>query len=168
MLGSPIMRSLFGVVFTALLPLLATPAAGQYSQVNLVSDLPGRAANTDPQLRNPWGVVNPPGGPLWVSDNATGVSTLYPGNGAKQSLVVTIPPPAGGTGPAAPTGVVWNTRGFVVSKGTTSGVAAFIFSTTASWRCTTPPLLSSSRSPIRRSLKGMRRLASGTSTAIST
>ena len=129
MLDSPIMRSLFGVVLTALLPLLATPAAGQYSQVNLVSDLPGRAANTDPQLRNPWGVVNPPGGPLWVSDNAAGVSTLYQGNGAKQSLVVTIPPPAGSTGPAAPTGVVWNTRGFVVSKGTTSGVAAFIFAT---------------------------------------
>jgi hypothetical protein len=43
MLDSPIIRSLFGVVPTALLPLLATPAAGQYSQVNLVSDLPGDA-----------------------------------------------------------------------------------------------------------------------------
>src|SRR5260370_21170891 len=129
MLGSPIIRSLFGVVLTALLPLLATPAAGQYSQVNLVSDLPGRAANTDLQLLNPWGVVNPPGGPLWVSDNGAGVSTLYQGNGTKQSLVVTIPPPNGGKGPAAPTGVVWNTRRFVVSKGITSGVSAFIFAT---------------------------------------
>src|SRR5258708_22478799 len=127
MLGSPIMRSLLGVVLTALLPLLATPAAGQYSQVNLVSDLPGRAANTDPQLRNPWGVVNPPGGPLSVSDNAAGVSTLYQCNGAKQFLIVTIPPPAGTTGPAAPTGVVWNTRGLVLSKGTTPRGAPFSF-----------------------------------------
>src|SRR2546421_4495988 len=129
MLDSRIIRSLFGVVLTAVLPLLATPAAGQYTQVNLVSDLPGRSTTTDPQLLNPWGVVNPPGGPLWVSDNATGVWPFYRGNGTKLSLVVIIPPPAGGTGPAAPTGVVWNTRGFVVSKGTTSGVAAFIFAT---------------------------------------
>src|SRR5260370_24504777 len=128
MLGSPIMRSLLGVVLTALLPLLATPAAGQYSQVNLVSDLPGRAANTDPQLRNPWVVVNPPERPLWVSDNAAGVSTLYQGNGAKQSLIVTIPPPAGTTGPAAPTRVGWHTRGFVVSKSPTSRLSPFLFS----------------------------------------
>ena len=144
MLDSRIIRSLFGVVLTAVLPLLATPAAGQYTQVNLVSDLPGRATNTDPQLLNPWGVVNPPGGPLWVSDNATGVSTLYQGNGTKLSLVVIIPPPAGGTGPAAPTGVVWNTRGFVVTKGTTSGVAAFIFDTEdgtiSGWNPTVDPI----------------------------
>src|SRR5258708_24081817 len=127
MLGSPIIRSLFGVVFTALLPLLATPAAGQYSQVNLVSDLSGRAANTDPQLRNPWGVVNPPGGPLWVSDNATGVSTLYQGNGAKQSLVVTIPPPAGTPRPAAPARVVVNTAGFGVEQTTPPRASPFLF-----------------------------------------
>ena len=128
MLNSKIIRSLF-VVLAGVLPLFAAPVAAQYEQVNLVSDIPGRAANTDPQLLNPWGVVNPPGGPLWVSDNNAGVSTLYQGNGTKQSLVVIIPPPAGSTGSATPTGVVWNTRGFVVSKGANSGVAAFIFDT---------------------------------------
>jgi uncharacterized protein (TIGR03118 family) len=135
---SRVIRSLFGVGLAALLPWLASPAAAQYEQVNLVSDIPGRAANTDapcpgssaPCLLNPWGVVNPPGGPLWVSDNNAGVSTLYQGNGARVPLVVTIPPPRGGTGPAAPTGVVWNgTRGFVVTKGTASGAAVFIFDT---------------------------------------
>ena len=90
MLNSKIIRSLF-VVLAGVLPLFAAPVAAQYEQVNLVSDIPGRAANTDPQLLNPWGVVNPPGGPLWVSDNNAGVSTLYQGNGTKQSLVVIIP-----------------------------------------------------------------------------
>jgi len=135
---SRIWRVIGATVLLAALPLLATPAAAQYEQVNLVSDIPGLAAMTDPPcpglptpcLLNPWGVVNPPGGPLWVSDNNAGVSTLYQGNGTRVPLVVTIPPPMGATGPAAPTGVVWNgTRGFVVTKGNASGAAVFIFDT---------------------------------------
>ncbi len=56
-------------------------------------------------------------------DGGTGVSTLYDGNGNPQSLVVSIP---GGK----PTGIVFNgSRDFVVTKGTLSGPAAFIFST---------------------------------------
>ena len=135
-------RSVFGVVFASGATLLASPAAAQYEQVNLVSDVPGLAAHTEvdcpgaptptpmPCLRNPWGVVNAPGGPLWVSDNDTGVSTLYQGDGTRQALIVTIPTPPGVTPPAAPTGIVWNaTRGFVVRKGTASGAAVFIFDT---------------------------------------
>ncbi len=63
-----------------------------YTQTNLVSNAAGVAPVTDPQLINPWGISRGSGSPWWVSDNATGFSTLYNGAGAKQSLIVTIPP----------------------------------------------------------------------------
>jgi uncharacterized protein (TIGR03118 family) len=140
-------RRLAGLVLAAVLPLLATPAAAKnYQQVNLVSDLSG-ATVVDANLLNPWGIVNPPGGPLWVSDNNAGVSTLYQGTGAKVALTVTIPPPMGGMGPATPTGVVWNgTRGFIVTNSAmVSGAAAFIFDTEdgtiSGWNSTVDPIV---------------------------
>ncbi|MGE5493481.1 MAG: TIGR03118 family protein [Actinomycetota bacterium] len=108
---------------------LATPlpAWAAYIQENLVSDLPGVAATTDPNLQNPWGISSSPTGPLWVSDNGTGVSTIYDTTGTKQPLTVTIPPPAGGTPPSAPTGQVFNsTNAFNLPSG---GKASFIFAT---------------------------------------
>jgi uncharacterized protein (TIGR03118 family) len=98
-------------------------------QVNpLVSDIPGVAPNIDPVLQNAWGVAfTPAASPFWVSDNATGCSTLYQGDGTVvTTLQVKIPLPGGsipGTAcqhvnpppasppdptPAAPTGMVWN------------------------------------------------------------
>ena len=41
------------------------------------------------------GIGFAPNAPVWVNDNRTGLSTLYDGLGAKQALVVTIPPPDG-------------------------------------------------------------------------
>src|SRR3984957_12778620 len=63
-----------------------------YTQTNLVSNKTGVAPVTDPQLINPWGLSRGSGSPWWVSDQATGLSTLYNGPGAKQGLIVTIPP----------------------------------------------------------------------------
>ncbi len=104
--------------------------SGAYLQTNLVSDLPGVAKFTDPNLSNPWGIAASSTSPFWIADNATGVSTLYNGAGVAQSLVVTIPPPAGGTSPSAPTGLVFNgTSSFVVSSGGKSGAALFLFAT---------------------------------------
>ena len=73
--------------------------ARTYVQTNLVSDIPGLAAHTDPNLRNPWGTSTGPGLPIWVSDNATGVTTLYDGQGnlkevAANQPAVMIPAPA--------------------------------------------------------------------------
>ena len=103
---------------------------GQYRQVNLVSDIAGVAEFTDPNLVNPWGLVVVPSGRVWVSDNGTGVSTVYNANGTALSLVVTIAPPAGSTNPAAPTGMVGNdTSGFVITEGTNSAPSFFIWST---------------------------------------
>ena len=110
--------------------LAATPAAF-YQQTNLVSDQPGVAVIFDPALVNPWGVaLNATGGAFWVANNGTGTSTLYTGDVSgsafiKPSLVVTIPE-------GVPTGAVFNgTIDFVVSNGTSSAPAIFLFASQA-------------------------------------
>jgi len=88
--------------------LLASNAAqAQYQLTNLVSNQTRDAGNVDPLLANAWGLVYHPGGPFWISDNASGWSTVYTGAGAKKSLDVLIPT-AGGNGPGTPTGIVYN------------------------------------------------------------
>src|SRR5262245_9140809 len=110
----------------ALLASASTASAAQptYRVRNLVSDVPGRAEHTDPNLVNAWGVAFNQFGFVWVADNGTGVSSMYDGNGVPQSLVVSIP---GGK----PTGIVFNgsTTDFIVRQGTLSGAAAFLFAT---------------------------------------
>src|SRR5206468_10923587 len=98
-------------------------ATRSYVQTNLVSDIPGLAAHTDPNLKNPWGTSVGPGTPIWVSDNHAGVTTLYDGAGNPQPRVVGIPaPPSAGQGAVgAPTGQAFNTfdpasPDFVISK----------------------------------------------------
>ncbi len=113
----------------------ASPAgAGQarFHQVNLVSDIPGVAPLTDPDLLNAWGLAatpgtdQAPGSPLWVSDNGSDKTTLFAGatpTSVAQVLVVNIT--AG-----APTGQVFNPdrAGFVVHDAAGhSGSALFIF-----------------------------------------
>jgi uncharacterized protein (TIGR03118 family) len=104
-------------------------------QANLVSDGFVPADHTDPNLVNPWGVSHSATSPFWVSDNGTGVSTLYNGAGASfplaSPLVVTIPSPPGQTDHSTPTGQVFNTTasGFTVSEDGRSGSAVFLFAT---------------------------------------
>jgi uncharacterized protein (TIGR03118 family) len=118
--------------FLLLAAFAATPAlAASVTQTNLVSDGATPAANTDPNLKNPWGISYSPTGDFWVSDNATGLTTLYNGSGAIQSLVVTIPAAGDGSGPGAPTGQVFNpsSSDFSVTQNGVSGAAAFLFAT---------------------------------------
>ena len=61
-------------------------ASRSYVQTNLVSDIPGLAAHTDPNLKNPWGLVHSTTSPWWISDNNAGVSTLYTGTGTPVPL----------------------------------------------------------------------------------
>jgi uncharacterized protein (TIGR03118 family) len=121
------------VALAALFTVAARPAPAQYIQHNLVSDQPNGAPRTDPNLVNAWGITSSPTGPLWISDNGTGVSTVYHGNGRPfpkehSPLVVTIPSPAGVEG-GDPTGVEFNgTSDFVITNaGGVSGPAIFIF-----------------------------------------
>jgi uncharacterized protein (TIGR03118 family) len=106
-----------------------TPAGNSFTQTNLVADVASlNAAHLDTDLKNAWGVSFSPTGPFWVSANGTGKSTLYDSTGTKQSLEVTIPATAGGTATSAPTGQVFNSsNSFVVTQGTNSGPATFIF-----------------------------------------
>jgi uncharacterized protein (TIGR03118 family) len=86
------------------LSLASIPALAQYTATTLVKNT-GKTG--DKQLINPWGLVYGPGGPFWLSDQGSGLSTLYDGTGVKQSLIVTIPP-ASGTVLGSPTGIVFN------------------------------------------------------------
>ena len=117
---------LLAVVMAGLSPKSAM-AQNVFVQSNLVSDIAGLAAVTDTNLVNPWGLAFSATSPFWVADNGNGLSTLYTGTGAMVSLVVTIPPPAGQPGPAAPSGEIVNAvAGFL---GTGTNTAHFIFST---------------------------------------
>src|ERR1700675_141768 len=99
--------------FAVLLPSLAFAA---YTRTDLVTNVAVNGAGADSNLGNGWGLTSLPGSPWWVSDNATGLSTLYAINNSSQGvsaspqgLVVTIPSANGGQG--SPTGIVANTTG---------------------------------------------------------
>jgi uncharacterized protein (TIGR03118 family) len=117
---------------TACALIMSAPGFAQhYTQTNLVSNTAGVAPVTDPQLINPWGLSRNSGSPWWVSDQATGFSTLYNGAGAKQSLIVTIPPadPTNKNTPTGtPTGTIANgsQTDFLLAPGKP---AVFLFST---------------------------------------
>jgi uncharacterized protein (TIGR03118 family) len=114
---------------------LCSSASAQYVRTDLVTDSGTGGTVADGNLVNAWGLTALPGSPFWVSDNATGLSTLYAiGNSAqgvsasRQGLVITIPAARGGQG--SPTGIVGNTTGgftFTVNGNTHSFL--FIFST---------------------------------------
>jgi uncharacterized protein (TIGR03118 family) len=103
------------------------PTVGNYAQRNLVSDQPGKAEITDPNLVNAWGLAFGPSTPAWVANNGKDNATLYRGATDPMTppsivpLVVSVP---GG----APTGQVFNgTGGFMVG----GSPAHFIFSSEA-------------------------------------
>jgi uncharacterized protein (TIGR03118 family) len=102
-------------------------------QTNLVSDLPGVAQVTDPNLVNPWGISESSGSPFWISDNNSWLSTLYNTQGTPQSLVVHMPSPPDPASFGTPTGTVFNIdlkdKAFTISDGTNSGPAIFLFAT---------------------------------------
>jgi uncharacterized protein (TIGR03118 family) len=96
----------------------------------LVSDQAGVAPFTDTNLVNPWGIVTSASSPFWVSDNLTGLSTVYNSTGLVESLVVTVPTPTGTAPPSSPTGIIYNgTTNFVVPVGGSNAPAHFIFAT---------------------------------------
>lgn len=134
---SPFTRRIaFFAVAALAVPLVSVPAAGAepeteaaraaFTEVDLISDVPGKAPLTDPALVNPWGLAFSPTGPLWVANNGTNTATIYSGGvgGAtptKAGLTVMVP---GG----APTGQAFNdTTDFVVTGPGGSGPAVFLF-----------------------------------------
>jgi|SRR3984885_9687077 uncharacterized protein (TIGR03118 family) len=116
-------RNLICAALVALvLSLTAGTAFAQYTLTTLVKNTGKKG---DKALINPWGLVYGPSAPFWLSDEGSGLSTLYDGSGVKQSLVVTIPT-ASGTGVGSPTGIVYNGgTGFQIMH----WASAFMFST---------------------------------------
>jgi uncharacterized protein (TIGR03118 family) len=115
-----------------------------FVQTNLVSDVPGLAAQTDANLKNPWGLSFGLNTPFWISDQGSNVSTLYDAFGTPQSLVVGIAPSSG----RGPTGQVFAAgQGFTTSSGAQASVIvatldghidAWSGDTTAATQVTTP------------------------------
>jgi uncharacterized protein (TIGR03118 family) len=122
----PIPRSLptaagvAGLLVSLLAPALVQ--AESFVQTNLVSDVPGLATVTDPNLVNPWGMSFAATSPFWVSDNGPSLATTYTGTPTVNSLVVSVP--------GSPTGQVnnSNTSAFLLSNGNNQA-ANFIFAT---------------------------------------
>src|SRR6266404_2131987 len=113
----------------------ASAAGPGYKQTNLISDLPGVAAFTDPHLLNPWGIAFFPGAsPFWINENNAGLSALDFADGvANPGLAdIIIPSPTSPTG-GTPTGIVANlfvgTGAFPIPNpaGGNFGPALFIF-----------------------------------------
>ena len=116
--------------FAGITLLLASFQAG--AQTNSYTVTPIIDNTMDQYLINPWGMSRPESSALndnewWLSDNVTGVSTLYrvdrSGADSLSFLVVTIPS-ASGTGTGHPTGTAYNGVG-----GPGPGVNNFTFAT---------------------------------------
>src|SRR5437016_9782947 len=134
----------------AIVPRLRPVAAAispTFTQTNLVSDVPGMAKITDPNLVNPWGMALGINSGIWISDNGSGKATTYDGAGqpipAGSPQVVTIPVRGTG-GKSTPTGVATNaTSGFVISAGGKSAPSTELFATEdgtiAGWNATVDP-----------------------------
>jgi uncharacterized protein (TIGR03118 family) len=87
----------------SLLPSLAY--AQHYDRTDLVT-----TAGSD-NVRNAWGLVHSATSPWWISNNATGTSTLVNASTLPvtiPSLVVTVPAAPGQSGTGTPTGIVFN------------------------------------------------------------
>src|SRR5437867_2543438 len=124
-----------------------------YVVTGLTSNVPGAAANTDPNLVNAWGLAASSTSPWWVADNATDLSTLYPPTGAPLPLVVSVP--------GGPTGAVFNSTAtsFVVSGAGASAKAAFLFASEdgriRGWSPTIPPPPTSTQTEVGADRSGV-------------
>lgn len=105
-------------------------AAPTFTQTNLVSDVPGMALRTDPNLVNPWGMAVGLNSGLWIALNGSGKSASLDGTGQPVAPgAITIPGP-GGAGASAPTGVATNaSTGFVISANGKTAPATELFAT---------------------------------------
>jgi len=142
-------RSALVLSVGAALGLFPMPGLAQhYVQKNLVSNLSlepnsdGSKVLMDPNLKNPWGLTRSATSPWWVSNNNSGTSSLYDGNGdpidifteagGAKGNFVTVPtfPSAPAGSFSNPTGVVFNgvATDFILDKGMPNNLpAVFIF-----------------------------------------
>lgn len=98
---------------------LSVPASGQRFTVNsLTADVPGVAANTDPNLIGSVGLSRGIIGKWWVPNSGSATATLYDGNGVASPLIVNLPPVPGSSTPTRATGSVFTgATGFNATPG---------------------------------------------------
>src|SRR5271157_1974127 len=105
-----------------------------FTETKLVgSDPTLGAAHIDPNLINPWGMSESTTSPFWISDNGSGLASIYQvtDSGVMPNFPISIAVPPGQTpGTASPTGQVFNSfaseGAFTLSDG---APAAFLFAT---------------------------------------
>jgi uncharacterized protein (TIGR03118 family) len=135
------------LVLLAPVCLTAGQARADYTETNLISNEPGVAPITDPNLIDPWGVAFSATSPLWISNQGSGTATVYKITGTSSSATqltegvanIGSAPPSNANGPtgqvstAAP-GITTSATDFQVN----GGKAAFIFgnldSSISAWR----------------------------------
>jgi uncharacterized protein (TIGR03118 family) len=115
------------LTLAAAAPLSAAPPGGSYTVTNLVSDVPGAAALTDPNLVNGWGLARSPTSPWWVADNGTDKSTLYISNGTTISINPLVVGVDGGPSGAVFAGIAGNFLVGTTAAPTTLQPANFVF-----------------------------------------
>jgi uncharacterized protein (TIGR03118 family) len=88
----------------------ASRSNAAYTETKLISDVPGLAKHTDPNLVNPWGIAMSSQGPFWVADGGSGAITLYNGQGQSISQLpeVTVPSLSAKKAVTPVTGQVYN------------------------------------------------------------
>ena len=112
-----------------------TTASAIYTMTPLVASSSAiTALQTDAHLVNAWGLAFNPTADAWIANAGTSTSTIYDGNGTAMAPYSggpsSIAIPAGSSGTAEPTGVVFNaTSQFVISSGGNSAPASFLFAT---------------------------------------
>ncbi len=124
-----------------------------YQVEYLASDGAIPTEHLDSELKNGWGLAASAEGPWWIALNEANASQVFGPNGAPQALHVGIPGP--------PTGIVHSDGdGFVVTDGSKSGPARFLFATEngkiAGWNPEVGP-----SSPEGEAFVGVDRSASG-------
>jgi len=112
----------------------AEAQTNSYTVTNIVTNL------QDSKLVNPWGISRAASKSVaenewWISDNVSGLSTLYDANGTIAGLTVTIPP-AGTTGTGSPTG----TAAYSISGSNVNFAYATLDGTISYWNSQTPPV----------------------------
>jgi uncharacterized protein (TIGR03118 family) len=96
--------------------------ADSFKQTNLIANKASFGAKlADKNLTNAWGLAAGPSTPIWVSDNNSGLATVYSGGikGSPVSLDLTVPVPGGN-----PTGQVFNPDADAFPVGRPTGMPA--------------------------------------------
>jgi uncharacterized protein (TIGR03118 family) len=105
-----------------------------FNQFNLLSNQSGAANAMDANLVNPWGIAFDSTDPFWVTENGTGLASVFSTDGTNPPLGsvmdIVVPAANGSVEFGNPTGVVYNAANtFTMNVNGDLGVPKFIFVT---------------------------------------